>query len=689
VPSTPIRTNTLAWRLAVQALRQYPTRSLLSVLAVALGAAMVIAGDVVSGALIGAITQAEDVRVIAGGIFSQIDPILKGIGAAIMLAAGFIIFNALGMSITQRRQQLGLLRALGLTRGQVQRLVLAEALLIGGAGVTLGLLAGPLAGRGLIELLKQVNSPLLGAFVEQPASALSFGLAGGLGLAFTLAAAWLPARQATRLSPLLALRPEATPVRPQRSARLAMAGGCIAVVLALWLGLAPPARWVQPPFDRALTLALGATWLAAVGLLLPAGIGLLGRALAAPLTRLFGAAGRLMADNLRRERGRVLLTAATLAVGLTLIVTSSGFFQFYFNELFGPALRAAAEAGAWVVTTYKFEEGPSAYASLTSLRLPPRAQAEAQAALGERASVAANDFAIVPELSYFYDAYFSFILDPALMRASGIHFNFEQGDWDSALPVLANGCGVLLAPAVAQQNHVGLGDALTVTGRAGPVHCTVAGIGQPFVGASIIGAAAREAFVTGDPFALFVLQRPGTDRAALEADLRAFADSHGLSVLSLKRLTEVESEVFDQVPALFNALLLLAVVAAALGVVNTTLLSVTERRRELAQLRALGATRGQLVALVAGEAALVGLAGGALGLAAGAGLVVVLATVYGGSAMGLADYAPWAAAARSLPVAVQTGLWGLAAAPVVSALAAYGPAARAVRGTPVAALQST
>jgi putative ABC transport system permease protein len=136
-------------------------------------------------------------------------------------------------------------------------------------------------------------------------------------------------------------------------------------------------------------------------------------------------------------------------------------------------------------------------------------------------------------------------------------------------------------------------------------------------------------------------------------------------------MTEMQEQVFDQVPLLFSGLLLLAVLTAALGIINTTLLSVTERRREFEQLRALGATRGQISAIVVGEAALVGLTGAALGLLAGAGIVVVLATVYGGSAMGVGGYDPWGAALRSLPAALQMGLAGLAAAPVICAAAAW------------------
>jgi hypothetical protein len=423
--------------------------------------------------------------------------------------------------------------------------------------------------------------------------------------------------------------------------------------------------------DLALTAAMALGWLSALGLLLPTAIGVIGMGLRRALRSRKGAVGRLVAGNFQRGRARLVLNAATLAIGLTLTVLSSGFFTFYFNEVFGPAFRAAKVSGGWTLATFPIEEGVGAYAQLESLRIPDGSLEAVRQAAGDRALVSATDFVILPELSYFYDAYFTMVLDPAILRASGFYFEFTEGSWESALPLLEAGCAVLVAPAVASNNGAGLGDTIPLTGRDGPVPCVVAGIGQPFAGASLLSSAAREEFVTGEAFVIFVAPIAGVDPGNLEDDVAQAAAEYGLSVLSLARLTEMQEQVFDQVPLLFNGLLLLAVLTAALGIVNTTLLSVTERRREFAQLRAVGATRSQIGAIVVGEAMLVGISGAGLGLLAGAGVVVVLATVYGGNAMGVAGYSPWGAAWRSLQPALLTGLWGLAAAPVVCAGAAW------------------
>jgi hypothetical protein len=421
-------------------------------------------------------------------------------------------------------------------------------------------------------------------------------------------------------------------------------------------------------------------------LLLPAAVGAAGAGLRRALRGRRGAVAPLVADNFQRSRMRVVLNTTTLAIGLALIVLTAGFFRFYFYEVFSPSFRAAQAAGGWTLMTFPVEEGVAAYASLETLRLPAGALEAARAAVGDRALVSATDFVIVPELSYFYDAYFSMMLDPVMLQASGFYFEFSEGDWASALPQLEAGCAVLIAPAVARKNNVSLGEQMTLTGRAGPVPCAVAGIGQPFVGASLISSAAREKFLVGESFALFISPRPGHDPGDLERVLERLAAEQGLYLLSVGRLTSLQEQAFDQIPALFSGLLLLAVLTAALGVINTTVLSVTERRREFWQLRALGATRGQITAILVGEAALVGLTGAALGLLAGAGIVVVLATVYGGNAMGVGSYEPWAAALRSLRAALQTGAVGLLAAPVVCAAAAWLASRATAAGTGSAAL---
>lgn len=133
--------HVLAWRN----LTQQKLRAILSALAVALGTAMIIAADVISGAILDLLSS-PDLQTIGAGLFGQLKPMLTFLGGAVAAAAGFLVFNAFLMAVTQRRREFGALRAVGMTRKQVLGLVLFEALLVGGAGTLAGLFAGPLLG---------------------------------------------------------------------------------------------------------------------------------------------------------------------------------------------------------------------------------------------------------------------------------------------------------------------------------------------------------------------------------------------------------------------------------------------------------------------------------------------------------------------------------------------------------------
>jgi putative ABC transport system permease protein len=677
--------------LTQKSLEQQRTRAVLSVIAITLGATMTVAGDVLSKSIIGVVTRTEDLRAIGEGLWSQLDPAFKGIGAGIMLAAGFLVFNTFAMSITQRRQQIGALRSLGMTRGQVLRMVLTEALVIGGVGTLLGLVLGPFLGQGIIVFMRSLDNPILNAFAPSQPSLISFILAAVMGLGITVLASLMPARQAMRLSPLVALRAQDIPGIERNPNRLGLAGLLLCSLLTAYLVFSPPARWLQPPYDQLTAVAISALWIAGLALMLPALVDVLahGARWLFGALRLSSAVFRLMADNLQRGRGRVLLTVATLAVSLTMIGALTGFIQFYLFEFFGPKLDALKQEGAWVASTMELEGGLAGYADMESLRMSPEAIAAMRATAGERANVIPFGFVIVPELSFMGDTYFSFIINPQALREAGSLFmTFKHGDWDTALPILERGCGVLMTPAIAARNNVSdVGDTFTVTSRYGQVECTVAGIGSTFVGATIISETAQDSFDKGDPFTLFIQSRPGVDSAQLEAVLQKTADQYGVHMMRMSRYTEIMLSVFDNVPTLFNAFLLMAVLAAALGVVNTTLLSVTERRREFGQLRALGATRAQVRAVVVGEAALMGFLGGFVGLVASVGLTVIFATVYGGGSVGVENYQPWAAAFRTLPKVLPTSLMGVLASPLICALAAYFPANSILRGAAIETLR--
>jgi len=237
-------------------------------------------------------------------------------------------------------------------------------------------------------------------------------------------------------------------------------------------------------------------------------------------------------------------------------------------------------------------------------------------------------------------------------------------------------------PMIAEQQHVSVGDSLQVTGAHGPVTCTVAGVGSTYVGASLISGAAADDFAVTDPMLLMITPRIESDATAVLADLTAIVEETPHTEISdMERMVEMQMLVVEALPLMLNALLLLATVTAALGVINTTVISVTERRRELGLLRAIGATQRQVRGVVTGEAALVGLLGGAIGVLGGLGFIVILATTYGGNAWGITDLDVWAAAGRAIRPALINSLFGLIAAPLVSALAAWIPTRVLLRGS--------
>ena len=484
----------LAWRnLAQQRLRAF-----LSALAVALGAAMIVAADIISGAIL-VLLSSEDLQTIGAGLFGQLKPMLTLLGGAVAAASGFLVFNAFLMAVTQRRREFGALRAVGMTRKQVLCLVLFEALLVGGAGTVAGLFAGPLLGQGALRVLKAVGGPLFSAFGDQTVSPWAMLFAVGVSLGVALLAALIPAYNATRVSPLEALRDQDNvPIAPgvlrrkgiwnAHYAMRTLVGLTLLIFLSAWLALSPPGAWAQPPVDVALSGGVLVLWLLGWALLLPGLIGATARAVRGPLTRLWGAAGRLVADNLARGRLRVSLTVTTLALGLLLIAGMSGFITFTFDELFRPTFRRTLDQEMFAVATFDPKQGVAGYASMESLALPAGLVEEMRAVLGDRARITSWRFSLVPELESLFKDYFSFVFSPEEARQNQAWvFRFTEGDWEQVhrwseeTPCLA-----LIAPMVARNNAVALGDMLAVHAPGGVVTCRVAGIGQGYVNASIV-----------------------------------------------------------------------------------------------------------------------------------------------------------------------------------------------------------
>ncbi len=671
----------LVWR----SLRAHRTRTLLSLLAVALGVAATIAVSIVGQSGRAGMLKSDEMRVLMEGMLRQFDPMLNFISLAVLLVVGFLIFNTFAMSVTQRRQQIGALRSLGLTRGQVRRLLLAEALVIGVSGTLVGAVIGPLLGKLLIGIMKLLFQGML-VLDDAPPAASSFALAVTMGIGVTLLAVLLPARRAMQVSPLAALHAHEAAEIDRFSHRRAVAALLFMAVLLVWLVAAPPGDWVTAPLDLWLAVALVGGWLVALALLLPSLIGITGQALRPLLARRFQAVGRLIADNIQRGRSRVTLTIGTLALALLIVTGLTGFMEFVFKALFLSALQTLTEQNFLYVGRFDPADGWTAIQAmqLGSLALAPEDIAAVNDAAGTTPATPMY-YLVSPELSFFGDAYFSFMFDPdTLYRMGSALFTFTEGSWETALPVMRAGCGVLLMPLVAAKNQVGVGDSLTVTHAGQTAECTVAGIGKNTTGASIVSLAAQPDFPEALPF--IMLLQPETEAETNRLETTLHDQRPDLAVGRFTVLVGAIGQVVDLITIVLNVMLLLALLAAAMGVVNTTMMSVTERRREIGLLRAVGATRTQMRAALLGEAALMGVVGGLVGLVAGVGLTVIFAVSYGGSAWGYPDLPLWPAALQAAGPALLVGLVGVLAAPVIAALAAWLPARGILRETPVETL---
>jgi putative ABC transport system permease protein len=672
-------------RLALHNLRHALLRSGLSALAVAMGVATLVAAELMSQAVTSEIVRTAESEAITAFMTEQLNVGLTVIGLVVTIGAAFIMFNTFSMAMAQRREDLGRLRTSGMTRVQGLAMILTEAGIIGAAGALLGSGGGILLTRGLLALV-QATSEMFNRFGTPQVSTARLMTAGGLGLLASVLAAGSPALQAIRVPPLAALRPSTS--RPmQRASRLpVITGAVLAGGMWTYLALDPPGRWILPPWSDVLSALFAVLWLTALAISLPALADGGGAVLRRLLSRVAGPSGILAADNLRRSRSRIVLTMATLAIGVAMIVGVTGYLTYWFDELFfrnaDASLKTNPGLGFFPINV---DAGLEAYAGLTSFTLPGDLREELTKIVGTRGVVVEAFFVLAPELSFLGDRYFSYVLDPREMHNAGeLFFSFTYGSWEDALGIIDRGCALFVTPTVARKNSAWLNDTLRLKTPFGGLDCTIAGIGPTFVGASIISDAALSAFRLSAPVNLTVFPRTPADREVLTPELEQLAARFpGVWLIDLARLTEMQREGMKSIQAVMDGMLLLAVISAALGVVNLAVVSLTERRREFGILRAAGATRFQVHGILILEGLLLGGLGALVGTLAGAGVVMSYVVVTAGSAMGFSEFPIWETAWSTVQPALARGLLAGIATPALTALAAWLPARRALRGSVV------
>jgi putative ABC transport system permease protein len=575
------------------------------------------------------------------------------VAAIVLFVGAFLIVNTLSMTVGERAREVGLLRAAGATRGQAGRFVFTGALVLGILGSGIGLLIG----AALALLMADTVSLSTGLAATVPGidptdSAIAFCI----GVAITVLAAIEPAVRAAGISPVEALRARIDLPSARRS-RLGWVVAVFIVVAALALLAWPPAI-AATGAERALAVygVLLLATLVSSFLMRP-----LARALGVPIALVLRLEERLSRGSLARDRNRTALTLGSLVVGLAMVVA-----------LGWSAEAARASAVAWLTDVIPGDE------IVSSIR-PVASDEGIREVLTEVPGVAT----VTPIASF--DVAFRGIrldaaaVDGAAMLADG-RLTAVAGDRVAALNAIDAGGAAILPRAVA--NHLGLhvGDSMALALGGGDkldlrvaaiVDRSIPGSGGEAVLVGWKDAAEHLGVLGADAFA--VRLQPGAGQAARDA-LTSTAKTYALEANPIERIEGAVSEALARVFGVFDALAIVAVIVAALGIVNTLTMSVVERIRELGVLRAIGMSRRQATRVVIVEAGLLGVVGVVLGSLAGIAVGAVMLALGGG--LGPVAGVPW------LPIELAAGL-GL----VLPVVAAVYPSRMAARISIVEALQ--
>ena len=564
--------------------------------------------------------------------------------AAVSLVVGvFLIINTFSILVAQRSRELALLRAMGASRRQVTRSVLLEALAVGFIGSTVGLGVGYLLALGLRWVFGLIGLDLSRA--EFPLALTTVLAAYAVGIVVTVVAGYLPARRASRIAPVAALRDEVA--LPEQTLRRRAIVATVLLVLGVGAVVAG-------------FVGEGGTGLSLIGLgmlLVLIGVSLLSPLVARPLIRLFevvyrrvfGTVGVLATQNALRNPRRTAATASALMIGMALVAMMS---------ILGQSASASTDAALDEALTSQF-----VISSVTGQQPFSPGVADGAREVDGVETVASLRQALARVDG---DRVFVGAVDPRDF-ALALVLPMQSGD----LTDLAAG-RVVVSARVAQERGLAVGDRLTMAFQGGDVDLEVAGVLQQ-------GAPApSDWFVTPDTFRrgglapldsfVFVNAAPDADLDAVRSDLQALVAD--LPTVTVKDPEGFAGEQKEQISVFLNliyALLGLSVVIAVLGVVNTLALSVIERTREVGLLRAVGTSRRQLRTVIRLESIVIAVFGAllgiAMGLAFGIGLMLALED------QGLTEIVvPWG----------RLALFVVAAA-VVGVVAAVFPARRAAR----------
>ncbi len=594
-----------------------------------------------------------------------------------LVVGAFIIFNTFSITVAQRTREFGLLRTLGASRGQIMRAVVEEGLLLGVVGAAIGLFGGIGLAPALNGLFKAFGADLPdnGTVLEARTVIVSLGV----GIAVTVLAGLFPALRATRVPPIAAMREGVQiPPRPLPTRRTLIVRFVLGLVAIFGLGRLTGGPVVLPVLAIAWCVRGARLWarLRHEGerpprrhRVVPALAGAVGW-----LVSWRGITARLARENSVRQPGRTLVTALALTVGLGLVA----FISVLAAGTNATIDRAVSRSFAGNLIVQNSQSGQGVPAVLVPALRTIHGVGEVTAIAftkGRVRDLARPGAPVIDERSALT------ALEPA---SFGRMYKIEWVHGSAATLAALGQTGTVVSKKFATAHDLRVGQRLSVlTPSSHTVTLTIAGeVKEEAIGLlanlTISRSLARAAFGQREDGVDFLAYAPGADGAAVNRGVdallrRSFPQAHAQT--AAQYTNELNAKI-NQFLLLVYVLLALSVVVSLFGIVNTLVLSIYERTRELGMMRAIGTSRRQIRQLIRYESLITALIGGVLGLALGV-VGAILVTIFALSGSGYV---------LSVPVGTLVVLIVLAA--LAGLLAAQLPARRAARLDVLSALAS-
>jgi putative ABC transport system permease protein len=576
-----------------------------------------------------------------------------------LLVGIYIIFNSFTIAVNQRWKEIGILRAVGVERGNINGMFLGEALLMGVIGSFAGIAGGFYLAAGANKLMGSIAASVYGVISTAVAPRLHPDLvltSFGLGVAVSLVGAWFPARAASFLNPILALHNIES--RQQESAlgwrRIAL-GTALVLLSSLLIRFSPSRVGMTLQFSYAAVMLLGLT------LLLPKLVHWAARLIRPAMDWCGGSEGALAVDAMIQSPRRSSATVGALMIGLMFVFSTGAYIQSY-KHMIGRWTNQMLNSDLFVSTSALLRSTSYHFSEDLGRRI---------AALPEVKRVENVRFTLIP-FQGDTAAIIAIEMDGFLARAADA---IQGGNDKNVRELLPSGEGVLISKNFAARWRCGVGSRVRLNTPTADLDLPVVGIVEDYrsdKGSIFMDRALYKKFWKDDGVDFIDISlRPGESAAVVKRKIEHLTSGteHALVYTNAEFRNWIDSLV-DQFFLLNYVQLVVAVIVAVVGITNTLIISVAERRREFGIVRAVGGYRSQIRKMVLLEAVAISIVGVMVGAVAAVFNIQFMShtvsTVLAGYEVPF--YFPWLLVFETIPAVV-----------AVSLIAASVPARRAMQ----------